>query len=593
MKKNRILAVLLALLLALSCTPSILATESDGFLDQFEITVPQLPSVGKTPADVLPPTPTGTGRYVTFNNGNSNLSFYPDFDPVLYRTDGKRMADNEKFTAGQKVNFCFSVHLPRGYDIKNSLISSDPSGSVKLDLPVLINGTASDDTFIAYLPDEGRITVNAWYTVPLPRTVDTFDVLGLVLPEEGMTVKTSLKNVSVRGLEAYKPTWEDVENNFAIMDPGDKFEAGKQYHFIVSFKDEEVTYSLDNNGNAALTPLLDGKPCPDAVIAGGKPTNSYPTFNLRYTVPASKPAGDLLEAIYITGLELPADGLTAYASLTSCVAAGMTVTSLSWEEDTEDGHLIKMENTDRFQAGKTYIFRIRMDIGDRQMDVKSDPSPFTWVNAKVYVNGSLEYTGDLKSSGTGVLTPDGDTVVEYMNKYTCPQAVQPSASDFADVPLDAYYKDAVDWAVGKSITNGTSATTFSPLGEVTRAEAVTFLWRAKGCPEPKTASSPFTDVQDSGSWFYKAVLWAVEENITNGTSATTFTPKGKVTRGQMITFLYRTLGEPGKTGQGNWYEDAERWAGGNRFTDGTATAYTTSGACPRSDVVFYLWKALK
>jgi hypothetical protein len=173
-------------------------------------------------------------------------------------------------------------------------------------------------------------------------------------------------------------------------------------------------------------------------------------------------------------------------------------------------------------------------------------------------------------------------------------APAPSAGIFADVPGDAYYADAVSWAYNHEpqITTGTSETEFSPAGHVTRAQAVTFLWRVKGCPEPESPVSDFSDVQDPGSWYYKAVLWAVEQGITNGTGNGQFSPDKGVTRGQMITFLYRAMGEPGKTGAGEWYADAENWARQNGLLDGTAAAYETSGDCPRSDVVYYLWKQL-
>ncbi len=163
--------------------------------------------------------------------------------------------------------------------------------------------------------------------------------------------------------------------------------------------------------------------------------------------------------------------------------------------------------------------------------------------------------------------------------------------EFADVDPDAYYAQAVKWAVSLGITNGTSDTTFSPEMNVTRGQAVTFLWRAMGRPAPASSGNPFADVS-SDAWYYDAVLWAVEQGITNGTGPAAFEPNDNVTRGQMITFLYRTMGEPGKTGEGPWYADAENWAGREGLLADTAVPYTTNGDCPRSDVVFYLWRAL-
>ena len=111
-------------------------------------------------------------------------------------------------------------------------------------------------------------------------------------------------------------------------------------------------------------------------------------------------------------------------------------------------------------------------------------------------------------------------------------------SSFVDVPSGSYYEDAVDWAVANGITTGTDAAHFSPDGICTRAQAVTFLWRAAGRPAPESRTMPFTDVP-ADSYYYDAVLWAVENGITKGTSSTTFSPDDTCTRAQIVTFLWR------------------------------------------------------
>ena len=116
------------------------------------------------------------------------------------------------------------------------------------------------------------------------------------------------------------------------------------------------------------------------------------------------------------------------------------------------------------------------------------------------------------------------------------------AAAFEDVPDDAYFAPAVQWALDNSITTGTSATTFSPSATCTRGQVVTFLWRSAGCPEPDTEVCPFTDVAP-GSYYEKAVLWAVEYGITNGTSATEFSPDALCTSAHILTFLWRSLEE--------------------------------------------------
>ena len=165
-----------------------------------------------------------------------------------------------------------------------------------------------------------------------------------------------------------------------------------------------------------------------------------------------------------------------------------------------------------------------------------------------------------------------------------------SPASFWDVSPYAYYSDAVNWAVKNNITNGTGGGQFSPAAPVTRAMAVTFLWRAAGCPEPHGAQNPFFDVAP-GQWYAKAILWAVENNITNGMGDGWFGVDGSVTRGQMIAFLWRAKGRPNDIG-GVWYAAPEAWARGKGLLSGTAALYSTDGVCPRADVVYYLYQEM-
>lgn len=168
---------------------------------------------------------------------------------------------------------------------------------------------------------------------------------------------------------------------------------------------------------------------------------------------------------------------------------------------------------------------------------------------------------------------------------------------FTDVEPDAYYADAVAWAVKKSITTGTSATTFSPNDPCTRAQIVTFLWRAAGSPKV-TASCPFTDVSVD-SYYYDAVLWAVEQGITSGTSATTFGPNAACTRAQAVTFLYRYKKSPAASGSNTftdvvtdtYYSNAVQWAVDKNVTAGTsATTFSPNATCTRGQIVTFLYR---
>jgi len=181
--------------------------------------------------------------------------------------------------------------------------------------------------------------------------------------------------------------------------------------------------------------------------------------------------------------------------------------------------------------------------------------------------------------------------------------VKKSAQTFVDVPENAYYAPAVAWALEKGVTEGTSATTFSPDAACTRAQIVTFLYRAAGSPAVKSTVNPFTDVTAS-DYYYNAVLWAVENGITTGTSATTFSPNESCTRAQCAAFLYRYEQSQGKGFTGDWmfqlpftdvpewcYESVA-WCYMNDVTTGTsATTFSPDDACTRAQIVTFLYRA--
>ena len=168
---------------------------------------------------------------------------------------------------------------------------------------------------------------------------------------------------------------------------------------------------------------------------------------------------------------------------------------------------------------------------------------------------------------------------------------------FYDVPNGAYFYEAVKWAVDKGVTNGLSDTMFAPYASCTRAQIVTFLWRAAGSPEPKAMGS-FTDVP-ANAYYAKAVAWAVENGITNGMTATEFAPDATCTRGQSVTFLYRAL-KGIASGSANFtdvksdafYADAVNWAVASDVTNGTSnTTFSPNADCTRAEIVTFLYRA--
>ena len=222
---------------------------------------------------------------------------------------------------------------------------------------------------------------------------------------------------------------------------------------------------------------------------------------------------------------------------------------------------------------------------------------------------------------TVITEPDCDSKGKKRGKCircnaTCEESIDPLGHDwdgiscrrcgeiwenpFTDVPEGSFYYAPVIWSVANGITNGVTATTFDPNGSCMRAHVVTFLWRAAGSPEPKTTKNPFVDVEKS-SFYYKAVLWAVEKGITNGLDATHFGPLAYCNRAQVVTFLWRANGNPHPTSNRNpftdvvgnsFYYNAVLWAVGKGITNGmTATSFGVDSICNRAQVVTFLYRS--
>ena len=230
--------------------------------------------------------------------------------------------------------------------------------------------------------------------------------------------------------------------------------------------------------------------------------------------------------------------------------------------------------------------------------------------------GSYSFDGwyTEKSGGTKITT---DTVFSanttvyahwtYIGGYTPPVRPRPAEDvpakhpGFVDAPVSSYFYEAVMWAVENGVTTGVSASRFDPNGVCTRAQAVTFLWRAAGSPAPRSRTMPFTDVP-AGSYYYDAVLWAVENGITKGTSETRFSPDDTCTRAQIVAFLWRSEKSPA-AGSRNpfadvkstaYYADAVLWAVREDITKGTtSTTFSPDADCTRAQIVTFLWRCKK
>lgn len=202
---------------------------------------------------------------------------------------------------------------------------------------------------------------------------------------------------------------------------------------------------------------------------------------------------------------------------------------------------------------------------------------------------------DILTDSSVTVVPDDLTPEQTPVNPTFPTAFH---NPFTDLKETLYYYQPVMWALENGITTGTSTTTFSPNQACNRAQTVTFLWRTAGSPEPSSLEMPFFDVA-ADSYYYKAVQWAVENEITTGTSPSTFSPNAVVTRAQTVTFLWRAQNTPSAltsnpfddVAADTYYTDAVLWAVENGITTGTSpTTFSPTTDCSRAQIVTFLYR---
>ena len=402
-----------------------------------------------------------------------------------------------------------------------------------------------------------------------------------------------------------------------------------------------VTYTVTNGTGEAtidpntgvLTPVKVGSVSVIAAKAGDKDYNEVTSSPVEITITKTTPTGTpKYTEITTSGKTLTDAALTVEGSTLKPNAG-----TLEWID--ENGNALPGNTV--IEANKTYMWRFMPTDGNYtvltgsiELYHKSSSGGGGWYYTYHTIKATSGANGSISPSGwasvregwdqTFTITPDkGYAVAKVLvdgksvgavTSYTFKNVTKdhtieavfmrsngnPQTGVFVDVPENSYYEEAVDWAVENGITQGTDNTHFSPNGICNRAQAVTFLWRAAGSPEPETRTMPFTDIP-VGSYYYDAVLWAVENGITKGTSDTTFSPNMTCSRAQIVTFLWRSEKSPA-AGTANpfadvkstaYYADAVLWAVKKGITMGTtSTTFSPDADCTRAQIVTFLRRAM-
>ncbi len=262
----------------------------------------------------------------------------------------------------------------------------------------------------------------------------------------------------------------------------------------------------------------------------------------------------------------------------------------------DDGNLTKSESNDK----EDYTVEFFYDENGRCIKSESRIPGEKWYSACIY---EYDENGNVVSASDMEYDADGNEKLIVKETYNCEKLSKvqddPVYTDVTDKTV--YYYDAVNWATQTGVAAGIGNDQFAPNGSCTRAQLVTFLWRAAGRPEPETTESPFTDVRNPNAYYYKAVLWAVENGITAGVGNNCFDPEGTCTRAQIVAFIYRASGDT-ETYTDNPFQDVKTnafyykavlWAVNNGVVAGTSdTTFSPNETCTRAQGVSFLYRGI-
>ena len=379
-----------------------------------------------------------------------------------------------------------------------------------------------------------------------------------------------------------------LDTNSGILSLSAKDSAGNESAQQLALITRQTRYAVTVNGSYADA-SGEGKYAAGSIVTVRAGSRSGYTFN-GWT--SSGIRFDDASAAETT-FTMPEGSVTVTANWTRDGGSGGSTSGGSFSsgrDDSDPSYAVGIP--DKTENGSVSVSPKNASQGDRVTVTVKPDAGYELDSLKVFDKNGKEL--ELTDKGDGKFTfimPAGK--VEVKAVFTEEVKISP----FRDVPTDAYYYEAVKWAQKKGITGGIGDGLFGPNQPCTRAQIVTFLWRAAGSPEPKGTAAGMTDVA-AGSYYEKAVAWAIENGITTGTADGRFAPDATCTRAQGMTFLFRASkasadGAPAfsDVAADAYYAEAVKWATDNGITNGTTSSTFSPGSgCTRAQIVMFLWR---
>ena len=364
-------------------------------------------------------------------------------------------------------------------------------------------------------------------------------------------------------------------NHLLYVDPGEVFAAGETYWAIATIE-PGANYIVGD---------------PTAVTINGKaldPHSSRSPYNHNYYAVCTFTALERQDVTHVSlSIDEPQAGDQLYYRIRTSEPEKYNAFVGDWYQGTQWETAQVLRDEDHYQGGQDY-----------------------WIRAVAFPEPGHVFAPDPTGRPTGMTMEINGIPAEQLAfneqgyltgavRLRCPSV--PGYVIYLDVPVNAYYAEAVEWAVENDVTSGTGPTTFSPDASCTRAQAMTFLWKAQGAPEPGRPQKAFGDVPEN-AYYAKSVFWALENGITSGFSADTFGSDVVCTRAQIVCFLWNAAGRPSAAvsnpfrdvPQGAYYEQAVLWAVENGITTGLSDdTFGPNEPCTRGQIVCFLYKAMQ